>query len=49
MSCSPKPASAVPKNRNIIPKTTVNGHGVFGILSIFLLPINCYGNLAGAI
>ena len=49
MSCSPEPACAAPKNRNIRPKTTVNGHGVFGILSIFLLPINCYGNLARAI
>ena len=27
----------------------VNGHGAFGTLSIFLLPINCYGNLAVAI
>ena len=33
----------------IIPKTTVNGHGGFGILFLFLLPINCYGNLAEAI
>ena len=49
MSCSPEPACAAPKNRNIIPKTTVNGHGAFGILFLFLLPIICYGNLAGAI
>ena len=33
----------------IIPKTTANGHGAFGRLSVFLLPINRYGNLAGAI
>ena len=33
----------------IIPKTTASEHGAFGSLSIFLLPINCYGNLAGAI
>ena len=49
MSCSPKPAYAAPKNANIIPKTTANEHSAFERLSAFLLPINCYGNLVGAI
>ena len=40
MSCSPKSACTVPQNRDIIPKTTVNGHGTGNLAGATIKGVN---------